>query len=92
MRPLLVLNGVAGLLLGLAATGAWHYARRHDGGWFAYAPFPQHARLHVTWQGGWFPEIVVIPAAGLLLGVAVAGLLHRLGWRLVRSDRSRAEA
>ncbi len=85
MRPLLVLNAAAGLLLGVVAALAWHYARLRDAGWFAYAPLSQHP-AHVTWVGGsWLPEVVVGPVGGLLLGTALGWLLHRLGWRLVRA-------
>jgi hypothetical protein len=83
MRPLLLLTTTAGLLLGAASAVAWRYARLKQGGWFAYGT---GGEVHVTWQGtGWLPAVVIGPVVGVLLGVAAGWLLHRAGWRLVRS-------
>lgn len=96
MRQLLVAFGLFGLVLGLAAAVALHSLPAvlvGVFGWFAYTPLASVGsaaaptrQLDVSIDLQWMPSLLSLGGLGLLVGLLVALVLGRLGWRLTRTS------
>jgi hypothetical protein len=87
VRALRVVLTVAGFCLGLLGGMAWHYYEFFRGPvtWIAYSAGPEVGEtMQFSTDAVWWPELLLGSLGGVIVGLAAATLLGRLGWRFVR--------
>jgi hypothetical protein len=78
---------VAGLALGVAGAFSWHYYEFFRGPvtWVAYATGTGGEQsVQFSSSSTWWPEALLGPVMGVALGLIIAVLLARRGWRLTK--------
>jgi hypothetical protein len=78
---------VAGCCLGLLGGIAWHYFDFFHGSvtWIAFSAGPGTGEpMQFSTGAVWWPELLLGSVGGATLGLVVAAVLGRLGWRFVR--------
>src|SRR5581483_1861799 len=73
-----------GLVIGIGLAVARHHDRPGANGWTGYVAVNQtrYADYLPTHHASWLPGLVLYPLIGALVGLAIALLLARLGFRL----------